>query len=92
MSKLSGDSDSRAAGATSSASVPASSVMATMADTTWRMFTPSVGLTLAGVWLDAQFGTKPWLMFGGIVLGFVGAFVLVKRQIAGGTRRKAAQR
>ena len=43
-------------------------------------------------WRDAQFGTKPWLMFGGIVLGFAGAFVLVKRQIAGGTRRKAAQR
>lgn len=92
MSKLSGDSDSRAAGATSSASVPASAIMATMADTTWRMFTPSVGLTLAGVWLDAQFGTKPWLMFGGIALGFTGAFVLVKRQIAGGTWRKAAQR
>lgn len=91
MSKLSGDSDSRAAGATSSASVPASSVMATMADTTWRMFTPSVGLTLAGMWLDTQFGTKPWLMFGGIALGFTGAFVLVRRQIIGGARRKAVR-
>ena len=91
MSKPFGDSGSRAAGATSSASVPVPAIMATMAGTTWRMFTPSVGLTLAGVWLDVQFGTKPWLMFGGIVLGFAGAFVLVRRQIIGGARRKAVR-
>lgn len=58
-------------------------LLVTIGDTTWRMFVPSVGLTLLGVWADAQFGTKPWLMVVGIVLGFFGAFLLVKKQIVG---------
>ena len=58
-------------------------LLGTIGDTTWRMFVPSVGLTLLGVWADAQFGTKPWLMVVGIVLGFFGAFLLVKKQIVG---------
>ena len=45
------------------------------------MFVPAIGFTLLGVWLDAQFGLKPWLMFSGIILGFIGAFLLVKQQI-----------
>lgn len=57
-------------------------ILTTIGDTTWRMFVPTVGFTLLGVWADAQFETKPWLMFGGIVLGFVGAFLLVRKQIS----------
>lgn len=53
----------------------------TMVDTTWRMFVPSVGLTLVGVWLDGQFDTKPGLMLGGIVLGFASAALLVYLQL-----------
>lgn len=60
----------------------------TIGDTTWRMFVPSVGLTLLGVWADGQFGTKPWLMVLGIVLGFAGALLLVKKQIVGLKSRK----
>lgn len=56
-------------------------LLATIADTTWRMFVPSVGFTLFGVWLDGQLGTKPWLMFAGILLGIVGAWLLVKKQM-----------
>ena len=56
-------------------------LIATIADTTWRMFVPSVGFTLLGVWLDEQFQTKPWLMLTGIVLGCVLAVMLVRRQI-----------
>lgn len=55
----------------------------TMADTTWRMFVPSVGLTLLGARLDGQFGTKPGLTFGGIVLGFASAALLVYLQLRG---------
>ena len=58
-------------------------ILATIGDTTWRMFVPSVGFTLLGVWADREFGTKPWLMIVGIVVGFLGAFLLVKKQISG---------
>lgn len=53
----------------------------TIADTTWRMFVPSVGFTLLGVWADSQMYTKPWLMVAGIVVGVASAYLLVSRQI-----------
>lgn len=56
-------------------------LLATVADTTWRMFVPAVGFTLLGVWLDSQFDTKPWLMFMGITVGVLGAWLLVKKQV-----------
>lgn len=49
----------------------------TIADTTWRMFVPSIGGTFLGIWLDGEWSTTPWLMFTGIVLGFlVAAFAV----------------
>ena len=68
------------------------SLMMTLLDTTWRMFVPSVGLTLLGVWADAQFGTKPWLMAAGVALGFAGAALLVRQQLVGIKRRKEAKK
>lgn len=56
--------------------------VATIADTTWRMFVPSVGFTLLGVWADSQWNTKPWLMTLGIVVGVASAYLLVAKQIA----------
>ena len=56
-------------------------LMGTIGDTTWRMFVPSVGFTLLGVWADGNFNTKPWLMIVGIAVGFLSAFLLVKKQI-----------
>lgn len=56
-------------------------ILGTIGDNTWRMFMPSVGLTLVGAWLDRLYGTKPWLMLIGIVLGFLGAGLLVKKQL-----------
>lgn len=53
----------------------------TIADTTWRMFVPSVGFTLLGVWADSQMHTKPWLMVAGIIVGAASAYLLVSRQI-----------
>ena len=67
-------------------------VLATIGDTTWRMFVPSVGLTLLGVWADSQFETKPWLMIVGIALGFTGSFLLVKKQISGIKSRTESKR
>lgn len=50
-------------------------------DTTWRMFIPTIGFTLIGLYGDATFGTKPWLMIGGIIIGTISAGYLVKRQL-----------
>lgn len=67
-------------------------LLSTIGDTTWRMFVPSVGLTLLGVWADGEFGTKPWLMVLGIILGFFGAFLLVKKQVVGLKSRRGVKR
>ena len=56
-------------------------LLGTIGDTTWRMFVPSIGFTLLGVWLDGQLSTKPWLMIIGIALGALGAVLLVRRQL-----------
>jgi len=56
-------------------------LLLTMADTTWRLFVPTVGLTVLGLVLDKQFATTPWLMIVGIVIGTVLAVLLVKLQL-----------
>jgi F0F1-type ATP synthase assembly protein I len=41
-----------------------------------------VGFTLVGYWIDRQFGSAPWGLVAGLVLGFVGGFYnLVKQAI-----------
>ena len=54
----------------------------TIAGTTWRMFVPTIGFTLAGLAVDCCYGTKPWLMVAGIALGFAVSFSLVWLQVA----------
>jgi len=56
-------------------------LLLTMADTTWRLFVPTVGLTVLGLVLDKQFVTMPWLMIAGIILGAGLAVLLVKLQL-----------
>jgi hypothetical protein len=56
-------------------------LLLTMADTTWRLFVPTVGLTVLGLVLDKQFATTPWLMIVGVVIGTVLAVLLVKLQL-----------
>lgn len=63
-------------------------ILGTIGDTTWRMFVPSIGFTLLGVWADASFGTKPWLMAAGIAIGLLGAILLVKNQLGGLKKKK----
>lgn len=57
-------------------------LMKTMVGTTWRVFLPTIGLTLLGLWLDNVINMKPWLTFGGIVIGVIVAAVLVWLQVA----------
>ena len=36
---------------------------------------PMLGFGAIGYWLDGRFGTKPWLLLAGLVLGMIGGFV-----------------
>jgi hypothetical protein len=56
-------------------------LMLTIADTTWRLFVPSVGLTIVGLVLDKLLGTTPWVMVAGIIIGIAIAIWLVRLQI-----------
>jgi F0F1-type ATP synthase assembly protein I len=58
-------------------------LLTTMADTTWRMFVPTIGLTVLGLVGDRLAHTTPWLMVMGIVCGVVLSYVLIKRQLDG---------
>jgi ATP synthase protein I len=41
------------------------------------------GLALVGYWIDGRFGTKPWGMLGGVVIGLVGGlYNLVRESLA----------
>lgn len=56
-------------------------LLGTAADTTWRLFLPSIGGTLLGLWADKSWDTTPWLTATGVVLGSVIAGYLVYNQI-----------
>lgn len=62
-------------------SSPVVLLLGTIADTTWRMFVPLIGLTILGVMGDNSFHTKPWCTTLGIVLGAIIATLLVLRQL-----------
>ena len=66
-------------GAESEASAMA--LMIAMADTTWRMFTPPALLVGGGLWVDLNYGTKPWLTILGAVVGMALAIALVRQQL-----------
>lgn len=38
------------------------------------------GLALAGYWIDSRFGTAPWGILGGVVLGLVGGLYNLVRE------------
>ncbi len=54
----------------------------TMIGTMWRMFLPTIGLTLLGLWLDNVSGMKMRWLIAGIVSGAIISVVLVALQIA----------
>lgn len=55
-------------------------ILGTIADTTWRMFTPVIGFLLLGMFIDSNQSTRPWFTIGGVLLGFIFAILLVWRQ------------
>ena len=59
----------------------AGAIALTFLDTTWRIATPVILFTLLGIALDLKFGTKPWITLPSVVVGFVFAALLVKRQL-----------
>lgn len=50
------------------------------ADTTWRMFVPTLGGALLGLWIDSMAGTEPWYAVGGLAVGIVVTTLLVRQQ------------
>lgn len=63
-------------------------VLLDMADTTWRMFVPTIGLLLVGRHFDVKFSMKPWLMLAGVAVGALIAAVLIKNQMTRGGAAK----
>lgn len=62
-------------------SLGAIALIASMADTTWRMFLPTLPLIVAGDYFDKQYGTKPWFMLLGAVVGGIIAAWLIRQQL-----------
>lgn len=63
-------------------------LIATMADTTWRMFVPTVGGLLLGLWLDQTINTMPWFTLIGLVIGTIITIQLVRNQLKRGRVNK----
>lgn len=54
----------------------------TIIGTMWRMFLPTIGLTLLGLWLDNVSGMKMRWLLAGIISGAIISVILVALQIA----------
>ena len=54
----------------------------TMIGTMWRMFLPTIGLTLLRLWLDNVSGMKMRWLLAGIISGAIISVILVALQIA----------
>ncbi|MBC7764594.1 AtpZ/AtpI family protein [Microbacteriaceae bacterium] len=65
----------------SAGKTPASVLILTIADTTWRMFVPTIGGLLLGRMLDEYWSYSPLGMVAGIVFGTVASALLIKRQL-----------
>lgn len=63
------------------ASLNATTMFLMIADTTARLFVPTIGGTILGLWADHTWGTKPWMTITGVVFGAVIAFLLVNAQL-----------
>lgn len=56
-------------------------LLATIGDTTWRMFVPTIGMTLLGLFVDKWLHTTPWVMVVGMTIGIGITALLVKDQL-----------
>jgi hypothetical protein len=60
---------------------PASVLFLSIADTTWRMFVPTIGCLLLGRLADGSWNTKPYGMMIGIIVGVSISGYLIKQQL-----------
>jgi len=60
-----------------------------LADTTWRIATPVLLFAGLGIFIDIKAHTKPWVTLLGLVIGFVFAGLLLKKQLAAVEKREA---
>ena len=56
-------------------------LLGTIADTTWRMFVPTLSGIFIGHMLDQKLGTWPWIFVTGTVLGCLLSGLLVAKQL-----------
>lgn len=56
-------------------------LLTAMADTSWRMFVPTIGMLLLGRWIDSWLGTTPIALLIGLTLGVIASIWLVTKQI-----------
>jgi hypothetical protein len=56
-------------------------LLLSMADTTWRMFTPAIILVPAGIFTDLKLHTKPWVTVVCVPLALWLSAMLVKKQL-----------
>jgi hypothetical protein len=56
-------------------------LLASMADTTWRMFTPPALLVAGGLWIDLHYHTKPWITVLAAIMGLTGSILLIRSQL-----------
>ncbi len=55
-------------------------LLGTIADTTWRMFVPTLGLAALGLWADESWTTGPLWSLIGVFTGIGIASLLVRQQ------------
>jgi hypothetical protein len=67
---------------------PALIVMATIGDTTWRMFIPVFGGAIIGYGIDSVAASRPVGVLAGTFIGVIGAIVLVYAQYNAATSNK----
>ena len=51
-----------------------------IANTTWRMFVPTLLFIGLGFWADSSWHTKPWLTIAGLIIGVAITTELMRRQ------------
>ena len=56
-------------------------LLGTIADTTWRMFVPTLLGATIGYWADTKFSSDPWLGLVGLVVGVLFTTVLIRKQL-----------
>lgn len=56
-------------------------ILGTVADTTWRLFVPTIGGTIIGIIIDNIYGTKPWATIIGVSVGTALSIGLIYLQI-----------